>query len=153
MKKPCAAFSLVEMLILAIFVGILAMISVPRINLGVIDKQRVDTAAHKLMTDLRRTRHLAISDAATNTTGYGLVLQGASPYTGYEIWDRKSVARVDSHTFDSCISCTADGKNFNFGPTGNLLTGGGTKIKMASRGRSFVITVIPATGMVKCAEE
>lgn len=153
MKNARTAFSFVELLILVIFVGVLAMISVPRINLGVIDKQRVETAAHKLMIDLRRTRRLAISDAAANPDGYGLVLKGAGPYSGYEIWNRKGPTRVDALQFDSCIACTADGRNFNFGPTGSLLTGGGTTIRLTSRGRSFVVTVIPATGMVKCAEQ
>ncbi|MBE0537654.1 MAG: hypothetical protein IH624_18465 [Phycisphaerae bacterium] len=153
MKKPCAAFSLVEMLILAIFVGVMATITVPRINLGVIDKQKVDTAARKVVTDLRRTRRLAISAAATNTVGYGLTLTGSGPYKGYELRDRKSSAKVDSHVFDPGVSCTADGRNFNFGPAGNLITGGGATIELAARGRRFVITVIPATGMVKCVEQ
>ena len=36
---------------------------------------------------------------------------------------------ADALQFDSCIACTADGRNFNFGPTGSLLTGGGTTIR------------------------
>ena len=73
MKNARTAFSFVELLILVIFVGVLAMISVPRINLGVIDKQRVETAAHKLMTDAAPAPGYLRCCATPD--GYGLVLR------------------------------------------------------------------------------
>ncbi len=152
MKKPLAAFSLVEMLILVIFVGALAMISVPRINLGIIDKKKADTASRKLLTDLRRARRLAISDAAVNADGYALTLKGSGPYKGYDIVNRKTSQVVDSHAFDPGIVCTADGKTYSFHPNGSL-TSSGSKIRLTSRGKTFALTLVPATGMVKCTEE
>lgn len=151
MDKLRRAYSLAELILVVLFMGILAAVAVPRINFAIISKQKVDTTVEKLMTDLRRTRRLAISDAAVNTTGYGIQLTGAGPYTGYEIWDRSTFTLVDSHPIDSDVTCTADSRFFRFGPMGNTVASGST-IKLSAKGRSFTITVVPATGMVKCVE-
>ena len=151
MYKQHKAYSLAELILVVLFIGILAAVAVPRINFAIISKQKVDTVAEKVVTDLRRTRRLAITDAATNTTGFGIQLTGSNPYTGYEIWDRSKSVLIDSHKLDSDITCTADSNDFRFGPMGNAVAGG-TTIKISSSGRSFTITVVPATGMVKCVE-
>ena len=150
MNKVQKAYSLAELILVVMFVGILAAIAVPRINFGIISKQKVDTVAKKMVTDLRRTRSLAITYAATNSTGYGIQMTGTSPYEGYEIWDRKSMKMIDSHTFDSDIVCKGD-KYIRFGPLGNLIDASGS-LEISSQGRSFTITVVPATGMIKCVE-
>ena len=148
-SKP--AFSLVELIIVVIFLGIFAAIAVPRINFAIITKQKSDTVARKIVTDLRRTRTMAISDAANNTEGFALNMTGTSPYSGYEIENLDTVAVVDSHTIPSGISCDG-GDEFKFGPLGNLLSGSDTEITVSAEDRSFTITIISATGMVKCVE-
>lgn len=150
MNKVQKAYSLAELILVVMFVGILAAIAVPRINFGIISKQKVDTVTKKLVTDLRRTRTLAITNAATNSTGYGIQMTGIPPYQGYEIWDRTNWKMIDSHKFDSDIFCGGN-KYFRFGPMGNLIDAGGA-LKISARGRSFTITVVPATGMIKCVE-
>lgn len=150
MKKPQKAYSLAELILVVMFIGILAAIAVPRINFGVISKQKVDTVTKKMVTDLRRTRSMAITYAATNSTGYGIKMTGFPPYKGYEIWDRTNWKMIDSHTFDSDIVCTGN-QFFRFGTMGNLLDVSGT-LKLSSQGRSFTISVVPATGMIKCVE-
>jgi len=151
MEKFQKAYSLAELILVVMFIGILAAIAVPRINFAIISKQKVDTVAETILTDMRRTRRLAISDAATNTTGFEMRLTGSNPYTGYEIWNRQTSTLVDSHSFDSDITCTADSKYFRFGPMGNAVASG-TTIKISSGGRSLAITLVSATGMVKCDE-
>ena len=151
MDKLHKAYSLVELIIVVLFIGILAAICVPRIDFAIVSKQKVDTVAQKIVTDLRRTRRLAISDAANNTIGYELKLTGSGPYTGYEIRNLDTATTIDSLTIDSDISCTGDDE-FEFGPMGNL-TGSDFQLKVAAQGRSFTITIISATGMVKCVED
>ena len=109
MIRVRSAYSLVELIIVAIFLGIFAAVAVPRINFAIISKQQADTVARKIVTDLRRTRTLAISDAADNTEGFELDMTGTSPYSGYEIKNIDTAEVVDTHTIASGISCTGGG--------------------------------------------
>jgi prepilin-type N-terminal cleavage/methylation domain-containing protein len=152
--KTCRAFSLVELIIVVLVIAALSFIAVPRLQFGALRRKQADTVAHKIVTDLRRTRGLAISDAANNTKGYELKMVGTSPYTAYEIENMHTHQTVDSFTIDSNInvSCTSFNR-FKFGPLGSLQTGSGSGIIVSSdEDKSFTITVIPATGTVKCVE-
>ena len=146
-----AGFTFVELALVVIFISIFAAISIPRLHYGAIAKQKADCTARKIVTDLRRTRTLAISDAAGNTDGFALNMTGSSPYTGYEIVNLNTEETVDSHTIDSDVSCTG-GDEFQFGPLGNLLSGSDTELTVSASGKTFTITITSATGMVKCAE-
>ena len=151
MKKSKQAFSLVELIIVVMFLGIFAAVAVPRFNFSAITKQKASPVAQKITTDLRRARSMAISDAADNTSGYALNMLGASPFASYEIENLNTTTTVDTLTIDSAISCTG-GSLFQFGPLGNLLGGSDTTLTVAGQGRSYTITVISATGTVKCVE-
>ena len=150
MNKLYKAYSLVELIIVVLFIGILAAISVPRIDFAIISKQKVDTVARKIVVDLRRTRRLAIADAANNSNGFEMQMTGSQPYSGYEIENLDTRQLVDSLTIESDISCTGH-NSFKFGPMGNL-TGTDFQLDVAAQGKSFTITVTIATGMVKCVE-
>lgn len=151
MVKNEAGYSLVDLIIVVIFLGIFAVVAVPRLNYAVISKQKADTVAQKLVSDLRRTRSLAISDAASNTEGYELKMVGAAPYTAYEIENGDTGETVDSHMIDSNVGCTGD-NTFEFGPLGNLKAGSGSELTVSADGKSYTITIVPATGAAKCAE-
>jgi len=154
MAKKIKAFSMVELIIIVAIVAALTFIAVPRLGFTALRRKQAGTVAKKIVTDLRRTRRLAISDAANNTYGFALNMTGGSPYTGYEIVNLKPPsATVDSHTIDSAISCTG-GANFQFGPLGNL-TGDDTQLTVSPSGKTFTITItiIEATGTVKCTED
>ena len=150
MRKSVQAYSLVELILVVLFVGIFAALAVPRINFAIIRKQKADTVARKIVTDLRRTRTLAISDAANNSKGFEFNMIDSEPYSGYEIENDDTGTVIDSHTIDSDVSCTG-GKKFTFGPLGNL-SGGDTQIDVSAEGRSFTITITAPTGMVTCIE-
>lgn len=143
-------FSLVEAVMVVLFIGILAAVTVPKLNLAVISKHKAEATAKKIVTDLRRARRLAISDAATNENGFAIEMIGPDPYTGYTIVNEKTDLSVDSHTIDTAILCTG-GQNFIFGPLGNL-TSAYTQITISAEGKTFTITITVATGMVKCTE-
>ena len=151
MARQKRAFTLIEVILVVLFLGIMAAIAIPRLSLSTLSKQKADCLAQKVVTDLRRTRRLAISDAAGNTAGFRMNMTGSSPYTGYDIVDANSAETVDSQTIDSSVSCTG-GNEFRFGPQGNLLSGSATQLVISAGGKTFTIDVTSATGMVKCTE-
>jgi Tfp pilus assembly protein FimT len=149
-SKDRNAFSLLELVVIVSIVGILLYIAVPRLKFDTLGGYKADTVARKIVTDLRRTRSLAISDAANNTQGYEL-RQTSSP-KGYEIINLNTSATVDSHTIDTDIGVTwVGGSGFAFGPLGNQLNATST-LAISAEGRVFDITVVQATGTVKCVK-
>lgn len=149
--KKDKAFSLVEMIIMVLWLGILAAIAVPRLNRAAISRNKAHATAKKIVVDLRLTRRLAISDAANNTEGFNLQMEGPGPYTGYRIENDDTEETVGHHTLDSEITCTG-GHAFLFAPLGNLKPESDTQLSVSAEGKSFTITIIPATGTVKCTE-
>ncbi|MGD8786294.1 MAG: type II secretion system protein [Phycisphaerales bacterium] len=151
--KKDKAYSFVEVILIVMIISIFAVVAVPRFNRGSILENNAEAAARKIVTDLRLARRLAISDAANNTEGFELKMVGSSPYTGYEIENADTEETYASHTLDSGIniSCPA-GTSFIFGPLGNLITGSGNSIIVSAEGKSFTITIVPTTGIVKCIE-
>lgn len=145
------AFSLAELALIVLILGILGVIAVPKMQLGTLRRQKADTVAGKIITDLRLTRRLAISNAAVNVSGYALGMTGASPYSGYEIVDLATGQAVDSYNIDSQVSCVG-GSSFRFGPLGNLLDGSDAQLTVSLEGKIFTITIVSATGEVKCIE-
>jgi len=152
MDKQAKAYTLVEMIIVLLFLAAFAAVAVPRINFSAITKKKADTLARRITTDLRHTRTLAVSNGATNTVGFGLYMLGGGPYTSYEIRDLDTSSVVSSHTITPGISCTG-GAIFDFGPFGNLDEDtSDTSITVSAEGKTYTITIISATGMVKCEE-
>ena len=139
--------SLTELAVVLVIMGIMAMVVIPRFSLSAVGEKKAEVFAGKMVTDLRRARRLSISDAANNSAGYELSVQGA----GYEIKDLGDDSVVDSHVIDSGVSCSAG--VFGFGPFGNLLSGSDASLSISSGGRSFTVSVVSATGMVKCVED
>ena len=146
-----AGFSLFEAIIVVTFVAVIAAIAVPRLNFAAISKQRAQCLARKIVADLHRTRRLAIVHAAANPDGYALIMLGSAPYTSYEIVNLDSVSTEDSHQIEPQVSCQG-GASFEFGPLGNLLDGSDTQLTVSAEGKTFTITIVPATGAIKCVE-
>ncbi len=148
MAAKRTALTLIEMIAVVVILGALVFIAIPRLNFPALYRKQASAVAKQVVTDLRRTRTLAISNAVSHSAGYSLQMVGSSPYTSYKIVDVNSGTAVDSLTIGSPVSCTG-GSIFTFGPLGNLLTGSST-ITVSSNNRTYTITVIPATGIVEC---
>jgi len=149
MFRPKKAFTFIELILVVIFLGVLATVAVPKLQFAAVSKQKAESFAAKVVTDLRRTRTLAISDAANNTAGFTLNMVGPAPYFAYEIVNLDTAETIDSHIIDSAVSCTG-GADFQFGPLGNLSTESDTELIISADGKTFTITIISATGMIKC---
>jgi Tfp pilus assembly protein FimT len=150
-SEKVRAFSLVEVIIIVLFLSLFAAMAAPRFNFATSSKQKAEATARKIMAGLWRTRRLAISDAASNVAGYALNMLGPSPYTGYTIDNLGTSTTVDSHTIDSSVSCTG-GAAFTFGPLGNLQPGSDRQLTVSASGKTFTIIIAAATGTVKCEE-
>jgi len=148
MTKQRKAFTVVELLLIVLFLGIFAAIAVPRLQFATLHGKQADTVARKIVTDLRRTRQLAISNAATNPNGFALNRSGLT----CQIVDGNGTP-IPNGTFsiDSKITCSG-GTTFQFDPLGNLKAGSGSQLTISAGGKTFTITVISATGAVKCQE-
>jgi len=140
-------FSFIEAIVVVMFLAIMAAITIPRLNFGIIDSKSADTQSRKIATALRRTRRMAISAAAENDSGFALQISGNS----YQIVNLETSQTVDTKTIEGNI--TIDGSDeFRFGPLGNLLDPASNQLTISSSDKNFTITVVPATGMVKCSE-
>lgn len=149
--RQAQAFTLAELIIVVAIIAVFSAVAVPRLNYGVIWKTKADTTARKIVTDLRRTRSQAISQAATNTVGFSLNMVASAPYSSYRIENLDTSEVVDTLTIDSDVSCSG-GALFKFGPLGNLLSGSNTQLTVSASGKTFTITVTQATGRVECIE-
>jgi Tfp pilus assembly protein PilE len=144
-RKFLTGFTVVELLLIVLFLGIFAVIAVPRLRFTALYGKQADADARKIVTDLRRTRTLAISNAVAHPDGYMLEVTGSSSY-------RISIingAIVDTLMIDSTITCI-DGPQFRFGPLGSPQSGSGTQLTVSAGEKTFTITVTSATGTVKC---
>jgi len=146
------AFTLVELVLIVLFLGIFTAITIPRLNFAAVSKQKVECLVTKIVTDLRHTRTRALNDAATNTAGFALNMLGTAPYASYKIINLDTEATVDSYTIDSDIDCTG-GDQFEFEPSGELSDASDTEVNISADGTSFTITILPTTGMVKYTED
>lgn len=149
MLKRANAHTLIEAMIIVLILGTLAFVAIPRMNFSILYRTQVDTTARKIVTDMRRARLLAITNAASNSDGFALKRTDST----FKIEDSSDSSTVLNSTFtvDSSISCSG-GTNFEFGPLGNLKTGSDSTLTVSSEGKSFTISVTAATGSIKCTE-
>jgi Tfp pilus assembly protein FimT len=147
-KSARKALTLIELLIVTLFLGILAFVAVPKMQVAILDRYQNKTLAQKIVTDLCLARNMAVTDAARNTSGFAVQMVGTSPYRNYNITNLATGEVISSHTIASTVSCTG-GSLFKFGPLGNLLTGSGTQLLISAGGKTSTINIVAATGAVK----
>jgi type II secretory pathway pseudopilin PulG len=148
MTKKRNAHTLVELIIIVVMLAAVAFIAIPRLRFTALYRKQADTVARKIVTDLRRTRQLAISNAATDPNGFALNRTGLT----YQIVDGNGTP-IPNGTFsiDPKITCS-DGTIFQFGPLGNLKTGSHSQLAVSADEKTFTISITPATGMIQCTE-
>ncbi|OHB54556.1 MAG: hypothetical protein A2Y07_00395 [Planctomycetes bacterium GWF2_50_10] len=152
---PChrteIGYTLAELVLVSAFLSICAIVAIPRMNTDLLKKYKSQTAAKKIITDLRLARSLAIQSAASNNSGFALHMTGSPPYRSYRLINLATDAVISSHDLDSSLQCTG-GTIFNFGPLGNLKAGSDTSLVVSGAGSTTTITLTAATGMVSYAK-
>ena len=74
-------------------------------------------------------------------------------YTGYSIINCSTLAVIETQDIDSEVSISCPGgSRFIFSPLGNLDTRSGTEIILSGTNKTCIISIVPATGAVKCIE-
>jgi prepilin-type N-terminal cleavage/methylation domain-containing protein len=139
--------TLVELLIVVIIIGVMTFVAVPRMGFSIITGSKAQTNAQKIAAAIRYARSLAIANAATNTQGFSLNMTG-SPYTGFQIVNLQTSDVNQTDSIASGVSCTG-ANDFRFGPLGNRLLDSDS-LTVSAGGKTYTITVVSATGMVKC---
>jgi prepilin-type N-terminal cleavage/methylation domain-containing protein len=141
--------TLVELIVVVAIIAALTCIAVPRLRFDAVRKAKAEVVAQKITTDLRLARSRAILCATGSPAGCALNMTGSSPYGGYQIVDLSDLSVIAIHAVPADVQCTG-GAHFQFDPLGSLKAGSDTQLQVTSEGRTLTITVLPATGMVRC---
>ncbi|MDD5134251.1 MAG: hypothetical protein PHP01_02415 [Phycisphaerae bacterium] len=150
MRAKRKAVTLVEMLIVVFIIAAMTFIAIPRFSAATAQAGKAATMAQKIAAGIRYARSLAISNAATNPQGFSLNMTGSGSYTGFQIVDLSSGTVIKTETIESGIGCIG-ANDFRFGPLGNRLVDSDS-LTISGGGKTFSVTVISATGMVKCTQ-
>ena len=139
-------FTLAELILVVAMVSILVAMAVPRLPYEVIGRKQCEVSAAKMAAHLRLTRQLAITNAATNRTGFRLEMTGAAPYDAYQIVSVDTSEVVASGVIDERVLCT--GANaMTFDPLG-VLVESQAQLTFSAEGKTVTLSVVPATGVV-----
>jgi prepilin-type N-terminal cleavage/methylation domain-containing protein len=137
------AFTLAELIIVVLIIGVMAIIAIPRLGFSLISGGKAQATAQTLAAAIRYTRSLAITNAAT----FELDMLG-SPYSSFRILNPQTGDVNQTGSITEGVSCTGDSQ-FLFSHYGNRTSGTGG-LTVSAGGKTYVITVVSSTGMVKC---
>jgi prepilin-type N-terminal cleavage/methylation domain-containing protein len=139
--------TLVELIIVVLVIGVLAAISVPRLNYAAIQRQDVRGTAAELVANIRKTRSIAITHAVESPNGYAWIISNGA----YGIYPLNAGGQpglaIETSEVNENISCSD--AVFKFTPLGTLILDSDSGLTVSGQGISFNITLIPATGMVE----
>jgi len=143
-RRACG-YTLIELVFVIVVIMLVAVIVIPRMGLPFTVKMKVYTASKKLVSNLRYTRRLAI----TNNENYRLQVDSSAKE--YEIYDAGDNQVGNTETIDSSITVSGD-KDFIFEAFGNASAASDTGISLSADGNQYNITVTVATGRVELVE-
>jgi prepilin-type N-terminal cleavage/methylation domain-containing protein len=155
MKTVRKGLTLIELIIVVLIIGALAFIAVPRLIMATVALGGSNTGAERIAAAIRQSRTLAISKALNNPQGFELDMTNivSGSYTGYQIVNVQTNDVNETGTIPANVTCTGNGNGkFQFGPLGSR-TGGTGSLTISGGGKTYVISVVTGTGMVKCTQQ
>lgn len=144
-------FSMAEMLLVVIVIGVLTVVAVPHFSMASVHAKSDEALVRKLAADLRKTRMMAIANAADNSDGYRLSITASSPKK-YEIINLQNSQAVETHDVDSRVTFSGT-TEFSFTPLGSLNPTANVQLTVTGSGKSWLFDVYGYTGSVQYAEE
>jgi prepilin-type N-terminal cleavage/methylation domain-containing protein len=144
-------FSIVEMLLVVMIIGILAIVAVPRFSMSTVFAKQDDAFVKKLTADLRKTRMMAIANGADNSSGFQLQINTSSPKS-YEIRNLETSATVETFSINSRITFSGT-TQFSFTTLGALNPVPTEQLTITGTNKTWVMNVYSSTGAVKCTEQ
>lgn len=135
------AYTLIEILFVIVFLGIMAVMALPRLSTSLIVKMRVKTSAQNLISGIRLTRRLAV----TNNENHRLSVNSSN--NEYIVYDSSNVQVGNTEYIDSEVIISAD-KDFIFESLGNLSALSDTDVSLTSSTKQADISLVVATGRV-----
>ncbi|MGD0786018.1 MAG: prepilin-type N-terminal cleavage/methylation domain-containing protein [Sedimentisphaerales bacterium] len=156
MKTVKKGITLIELIIVVMLIGALAFIAVPRLIMATVALGGSNTSAERIAAAIRHCRTLAISNALNNSPGFELDMtdvDSSGNYTRFNIFNVRTNDVNETGTIPAKVICSGDGNGkFQFGPLGSR-TGGTGNLTVSGGGKTYVISVVTGTGMVKCTQQ
>ena len=134
-------YTLIELLFVVIVLAVLVAIAIPRLGIDFTVKMKVKTEAQRVVSDLRLTRRLAV----TNNEDYKLSVNSTN--NEYSIYDSSEAQVGITRSINSDITISAD-KDFVFESLGNAAAASDTSISLSTGGHQADISVTVATGRI-----
>lgn len=150
-KLRTRGFSLAELLLVVIILGALAAVTVPRFSVASIRTKQDEAFIHRLTADLRKTRMMAISNAADNSSGYKLQINTTAPKS-YQIIDLQASQTVEIFPVDSDLMFSGT-TQFSFTPLGALNPATNVWLNVNGHSKSWRYDIYGSTGAVRCTEQ
>ena len=142
---------MVEMLLVVIIIGILTIIAVPHFSMASVHTKSDEALVRKLTADMRKTRMMAIANAADNSDGYQLSITASSPKK-YEIINLQDSQTLETHSVDSSVTFSGT-TQFSFTPLGALSPATNVQLTVTGHSKSWLFDIYGSTGAVKCTEQ
>jgi prepilin-type N-terminal cleavage/methylation domain-containing protein len=142
--------TLIELIIVVIIIGVMTFVAVPRMGFSLVNAGKAQTTAQTIAAAIRHTRSLAIANAKDVPQGFSFSM--TTDPNGFKIENLKPPTQVvETGSIDPKVSCTG-ADDFIFKSLGNRF-GDTDSLTVSGGGKTYVISVIGATGMVKCEEQ
>jgi prepilin-type N-terminal cleavage/methylation domain-containing protein len=135
-------FTLIELIVAMIIIGILAAMVLPRIDSGVTSSRAsVDGAANMIASDIHYAQECAMANGVSKSIVF---VNGSSTYT----FNPANTGMDPSGQLQSVGAIISTTVTFTFNSLGEPTSGGGNTVTVSRDGQSRTITVLQYTGKV-----
>ena len=133
-------FTLIEVIVVMVIIGILAAVVLPRIDFGgTSSRSSVDGAANMIVSDIRYAQEFAMANRVSKSV---IFTSGSSVYTFNPTNNLDPSGQLPSGvTIGTTIT-------FTFNSLGEPISGGGSSVTVSGGGVTRTITVLNYTGKV-----